>query len=101
MPIYIKDPQTSRLARELAQRSGESITEVVRKALQAEAGRVADIDRHPPMSEPVRISRDGPNPRDIDIDEVERVLNRIWSLPVLDDRPADQLLDYDDAGLPR
>jgi len=34
MPLSIKDPETERLARELAQRTGESITVAIRKALQ-------------------------------------------------------------------
>ena len=34
MPLSIKDPETERLARELARRTGESITVTTPKALQ-------------------------------------------------------------------
>ena len=34
MALSIKDPETDELARELAERTGESLTEAVRKALQ-------------------------------------------------------------------
>jgi antitoxin VapB len=33
MPLSIKDPETERFARELARRTGESITVATRKAL--------------------------------------------------------------------
>ena len=32
MPLSIKDPETERLARDLAHRTGETITEATRKA---------------------------------------------------------------------
>ena len=40
MPLSIKDPETERLARDLAQRTGESITVATRKALQERLRRV-------------------------------------------------------------
>jgi antitoxin VapB len=44
MSILIKDPETDRLVRELAERTGESITESVRKAVWERLQRI-------PMSE--------------------------------------------------
>ena len=40
MSILIKDPETDRLVRELAERTGESITESVRKAVWERLQRV-------------------------------------------------------------
>ena len=45
MPLSIKDPETERLARDLARRTGESITVATRKALQERLRRVRSADR--------------------------------------------------------
>jgi antitoxin VapB len=39
MTLSIKDPETDRLARKLAELSGQNITEAVREALEAEISR--------------------------------------------------------------
>lgn len=84
MPLSIKHPEADRLARELAARTGESLTEAVIKALkerlQREAGRV-------------RVRRLS--------DELGRIGARCAALPVLDDRAADEIIGYDDDGVPR
>jgi antitoxin VapB len=40
MPINIKNPETERLARQLAKETGETITEVIKKSLQNRLQRV-------------------------------------------------------------
>ncbi len=40
MPLSIKDPDTERLARDLARRTGESITLATRKALEERLRRI-------------------------------------------------------------
>jgi hypothetical protein len=50
MPLSIKDPETDRLARDLARRTGESITVATRKALQERLRRVRGAERKVPSS---------------------------------------------------
>lgn len=83
MPISIKDPETDRLARALAAATGESLTEAIRRALQDRLERETQRSR-----------------RGIGI-EVRRIQERLAALPVLDPRSAEELLGYDDHGLPR
>ncbi|HSR14479.1 MAG TPA: type II toxin-antitoxin system VapB family antitoxin [Gemmatimonadales bacterium] len=82
MAISIKDPETDRLARALATATGESLTEAIRRALEDRLERETQRSR-----------------RGIGI-EVRRIQERLARLPVLDPRPADEILGYDDHGLP-
>ncbi len=83
MAISIKDPETDRLARALAAATGESLTEAIRRALRDRLDREAHRSR-----------------RGIAV-EVRRIQERIARLPVLDARPPDDLVGYDDHGVPR
>ena len=83
MPISIKDPETDRLARALAAATGESLTEAIRRALQDR------LDRE------TRRSRAGIGA------EIRRIQERLSRLPVLDPRSAEEIVGYDDHGLPR
>lgn len=84
MALSIKHPEADRLARELAQRTGESLTEAVvvalRERLRRETGRRQAVS----VSEQLR--------------EIRR---RLAALPILDPRPADEIIGYDENGLPR
>ena len=84
MALSIKHPEADRLARELSNYTGESITEVVLKALrerlQREKGRV----RTPNLKE-----------------ELLEMGKRCAALPDLDTRSPDEILGYDEHGLPR
>jgi antitoxin VapB len=84
MAISIKDPETDRLARVLSETTGESITEAIRRALEERLER-----------ERAKVARTG-----LAVG-VRRVQERLAKLPVLDPRPADELLGYDEHGLPR
>lgn len=84
MALNIKDPEADRLARELASVTGESITQAVSIALEERLSRV----------------RGTRAPRSIE-DVVAEIAQRCARLPILDDRPADEILGYDDAGLAR
>jgi antitoxin VapB len=84
MALSIKDSETERLARALAQRTGETITTATRRALEERLRRVAGAPRKASLLEDLAASR------------------RRWSaLPVLDSRTADEIIDYDENGLPR
>ncbi len=84
MALSIKHPEADRLARELALETGESLTQAVvqalRERLRRERGRV-----------------NAPRLRD----ELRAIRKRCAALPELDKRSADEILGYDEHGLPR
>jgi antitoxin VapB len=84
MALSIKDPETERLARTLAARTGESITEATRRALEE------------------RLRRTGTEASKAALLEDLEAIQRRWNaLPVRDARTADEIIGYDDHGLPR
>lgn len=83
MPLSIKNPRTEKLARALADRTGESITEAVEAAVR---DRLARLDRPQEAAQGRQ--------------RVERLLRELDALPDLDTRTADEILGYDDRGLP-
>jgi antitoxin VapB len=84
MALNIRNPEAEELAAELARQTGETKTEALVKALR---------DRL------VRVRRERSRRRLAD--ELEEIAEHCASLRVLDDRPADEILGYDNAGLPR
>lgn len=83
MALSIKNPEAERLAKELAKRTGESVTQAVvtalRERLQREKGkRTAGSVR----------------------EAIEEIVQRCAELPDLDTRSPDEIL-YDEHGLPR
>jgi antitoxin VapB len=83
MALSIKDPETERLARTLAERTGETITIATRRALEERLRRIGSDARKAALLEDLAASR------------------RRWSaLPVRDDRSADEIIGYDENGLP-
>jgi antitoxin VapB len=84
MALSIKDPEADRLARELARRTGESLTDAVVTALRERLQREKARARAPRLSE-----------------ELRQIGERCAALPVLDRRPAEEILGYDEHGLPR
>lgn len=83
MALNIKNEETYRLARELAQETGETLTDAVKIALQ---DRLATLRR-------------GRN-EDALLAEIARIQEFVASLPDLDTRSADEILGYDERGLP-
>lgn len=83
MALNIRNPETERLAAELARATGESKTEAVTKALRDRLRRV-------------RLER---TKRRL-ADELEEIAEHCASLPVLDGRSAEEILGYDESGLP-
>jgi antitoxin VapB len=81
--LSIEDPEADRLARELAERTGETLTEVVvvalRERLARQTGRTGVI--------PLR-------------GELAAIRRRCAALPASDDRSAEEIVGYDDRGLP-
>jgi len=84
MALSIKDPETERLARTLAARTGESLTIATRRALEERLRRMGTDAHKAALLEDLAASR------------------RRWrALPVLDSRSADEIIGYDENGLPR
>ncbi len=84
MALSIKDPRTEQLARALAERTGESITTATRRALEERLRRVGSDARKAALLDDMAASR------------------RRWiALPVLDSRSDDEIIGYDENGLPR
>lgn len=84
MVLSIKDAETDRMARRLARLTGESITRAVQEAVRE---RLEREEQH--------------RGRRIDRSRIAAITARLAALPVVDDRSPDELLDYDEAGLPR
>ncbi len=83
MALNIKDPETDRLARALAGATGETLTEAVATALRERLERVRGTPSAPSVT-----------------DEIERIARRCSALPVFDARSPDEILGYDDNGVP-
>ena len=84
MALSIKDPETERLARNLARLTGENITTATRRAIEERLRRVGGQCRRAALLE--------------DMAEIRR---RWRAMPVLDNRTSDEILGYDEHGLPR
>jgi antitoxin VapB len=85
MALSIRDPETDRLARELAQLTGETMTRAIRTALEERLAR----QRHQ-REQDVEKRREA----------IMEVLERVWAMPVLDERCPDEIIGYDEHGLP-
>ena len=83
MALNIKNPEADRLARELAARTGETITQTVLNALRE------------------RLKREGAKSPLSLKDEIMEISRRCAVLPDLDRRSADEIIGYDENGLPR
>jgi antitoxin VapB len=84
MALSIKNTETERLARMVARETGETITEAIQQSLQERMDRLRRRRREKQVSE-----------------SIAEMLRRVDSLPTLDTRPEDEILGYDEHGLPR
>lgn len=83
MALSIKDHDTEQLARTLAERTGESITLATKRALEERLRRLGSDLRKAAL-----------------LEDLEAIQRRWNARPVLDGRTADEILGYDDNGLP-
>ena len=72
------------MAREISEKTGESLTSTLQKALEERQARL-------------KRQRRG----DILLSQLEEILHRVDQLPVLDSRTPDEIIGYDQHGLPR
>lgn len=83
MTLSIKNPEADRLARQLAEVTGESLTDAVIRALRDRLESIRGRRLAGGLS-----------------DEIARMQERIAGLPRLDPRSDEEIVGYDDRGLP-
>ncbi len=83
MALSIKNDEADSLARQLAASTGETLTTAVVEALRER------LHRHQGRRGRRRLS-----------EELKAIRERCSALPVIDDRAADEILGYDEHGLP-
>ena len=81
MAFSIKNPEVDRLARELAASTGEGLTQAVETAIRERLDRVR-------------------NPRAGMAERIKKLADEFCALPDRDTRSADEILGYDENGLP-
>jgi antitoxin VapB len=85
MPLSIKDPDADRLARVLAQLTGETLTEAVINSLRE---RLERVERKEQAVESL-------------VDDAMEIGRHCAALPLLDPRTPDEILGYDENGAPQ
>jgi antitoxin VapB len=77
--LYIKNPAAHRLAEKVSKKMGVTLTEAVIRSLE---DKLHD------------------KPRPIDWKKIEAIQKKLAALPILDSRTADEILGYDEFGVP-
>ncbi|MDE0340578.1 MAG: type II toxin-antitoxin system VapB family antitoxin [Nitrospinae bacterium] len=83
MQLNIKDAETHTLAKRLANLTGESMTKAVKRAIQEKLVRVEKMQGGTPLA-----------------DELDRIALYCARLPRRDERSSDEIIGYDESGLP-
>lgn len=83
MALSIKDQETELLARQLAAHTGETITVATRRALEERLKRVGSQARRTAL-----------------LEDMEAMQRRLSALPVLDHRSPEEMIGYDENGVP-
>ena len=78
--LYIKNPAAHRLARQISDETGVTLSDAVICALEDKVQKLR---------------------RPLDSAKLDALRAQFAALPVLDGRSADEILDYDEFGLPR
>jgi antitoxin VapB len=84
MALSIRNPRAERLARQVAAEGGESLTEAIIHALEERLERLKGSRATTDMAE-----------------EIMKISLRCRALPDKDQRSAEEILDYDEKGLPQ
>ncbi|MGA7219256.1 MAG: type II toxin-antitoxin system VapB family antitoxin [Candidatus Sulfotelmatobacter sp.] len=83
MALSIKSIETEYLAREIAAKTGESLTGAIQKALEERLERLNKSRRSQAM-----------------VAQIDDILERVDAMPDLDARTPDEIIGYDENGLP-
>jgi len=84
MGISIKSIEVERLAREVASKTGESLTGAIKTSLEERLERLQKQRKS-----------------DLLLSQLRDILQRVDALPVLDSRSPEEIVGYDEHGLPR
>ena len=84
MPLSIKNEQTERLARRVASETGESLTEAIHNSLAERWERLRSRQRGRILTS-----------------QLEDILHRVDANPTLDSRTEEEIIGYDEQGMPR
>ena len=84
MATSIKSIETEQLAREIAAKTGESLTGAIQKALEERLERLKNNRRSQALAA-----------------QLDDILRRVDEMPDLDSRTPDEIIGYDEDGLPR
>lgn len=84
MALSIKSLDVERLARELAEKTGDSLTGVIQKALEQSLERLKRNRRSQILA-----------------GQLDEILRRVDDMPDIDSRSPDEIIGYDEFGLPR
>jgi len=80
--LYIKNPAAHRLAQQLSKHKGVTLTDAVIGALEDQLNAAK-------------------KPKPIDRKKIDALLEKMRALPMLDTRSPEEILGYDEFGLPR
>lgn len=83
MALSIKSIETEHLAREIAAKTGESLTGAIQKALEERLDRLNNSRRNHALAA-----------------QIDDILQRVDAMPDLDARTPDEIIGYDEDGLP-
>jgi antitoxin VapB len=83
MALSIKSIETERLARDIAARTGESLTGAIQKALEERLERLNNNRRGQALAA-----------------QIDDILERVDAMPDLDARTPEEIIGYDENGLP-
>ena len=84
MALSIKSIEVERLARELAEKTGESLTGAIQKALEERLGRLKQERRSQILT-----------------GQLDEILHRVDAMPDIDSRTPDEIVGYDEFGVAR
>ena len=84
MALSVKDPEADRLAREVVARTGETLTTAIIVALRERLARLRGRSRRRRLR-----------------DELREIAQRCAQLPTIDERPVEEVVAYDERGMPR
>lgn len=85
MALNIRDPEVHELARQVAAATGETLTDAVKNSLRQRLQRTKVVD------EAERQRR---------LEAIEAAVRRFQAMPTVDTRTDDEILGYDENGLP-
>ena len=83
MALSIKNPETDRLAHQLAEAMGESVTVAVTKAIRQSLAALTATHHSPGL-----------------LQDIGQIQDFVASLQRIDDRTPDEIIGYDEFGLP-